>query len=101
MKWVLSRLSFSLIKIGQPKLKAQMVDDDNRKAGSDAHGRAKAFVTECNLIENCINLMQKEGCHYFAILHYFFACELLKTVIGKIKTSLISANSCFYLLPVF
>ena len=27
-------------------IQAQIVDDDNRKAGSDAHGRAKAFVTE-------------------------------------------------------
>ena len=62
-----------------------MVDDDNRKAGSDAHGRAKAFVTECNLIENCINLMQKEGCHYFVMLHHIFACEPLKTRIHIIR----------------
>ena len=62
-----------------------MVDDDNRKAGSDAHGRAKAFVTECNLIENCINLMQKEGCQYFVMSHYIFACELLKNRIHLIR----------------
>jgi len=31
-------------------IQAQMIDDDNRKAGSDAHGRAKTFVTECDLI---------------------------------------------------
>ena len=37
-------------------LQAQIVDDDNRKAGSDAHGRAKAFVTEHKLLENGIEL---------------------------------------------
>ena len=37
-------------------IQAQMVDDDNRKAGSDAHGRAKAFVTEYKLLDRDCNM---------------------------------------------
>jgi len=67
-------------------LQAQIVDDDNRKAGSDAHGRAKAFVTEHKLLENGIELTRK--------LLKENQTQTVNQMLALITSSLVCADFC-------
>ena len=67
-------------------LQAQMVDDDNRKAGSDAHGRAKTFVTEYGLLENGFDLAKK--------LLTFEGLPGVNDIIGLLTVSLVCNDFC-------
>jgi len=70
-------------------IQAQMVDDDDRKAGSDAHGRAKAFVTEGGLIENCITLMNRALAQSDTD-----QSELINELMSMVTESLVCAEFC-------
>ena len=72
-------------------IQAQMIDDDDRKAGSDAHGRAKAFVTEGGLIEHCITLMNSALASQSDNQDH---SELINELMSMVTSSLVCADFC-------